>query len=116
MNKVNTLDLEKLSTEELRSLLYDRALKEKIEFCDELRKKPREYIMEMAYQHTIYDEYFSLFEQDYLDDEQMKFLLQFECPLSVCYDAWLKSDVSYMEALHTAINHLTEGLISDDTI
>ena len=88
MNKVNTLDLEKLSTEELRSLLYERASAEKMEFCDELRKKPSEYVMEMAYQHTI----------------------------SVCYDAWLKTDVSYMEILHVAVNNLTEGLIADDTI
>ena len=89
MNKVNTLDLEKLSTEELRSLLYERASAEKMEFCD---------------------------EQDYLNEEQIKFLLQFECPLSVCYDAWLKTDVSYMEILHVAVNNLTEGLIADDTI
>ena len=116
MNKVNTLDLEKLSTEELRSLLYERASAEKMEFCDELRKKPSEYVMEMAYQHTIYDEYLSLLEQDYLNEEQIKFLLQFECPLSVCYDAWLKTDVSYMEILHVAVNNLTEGLIADDTI
>ena len=71
MNKVNTLDLEKLSTEELRSLLYERASAEKMEFCDELRKKPSEYVMEMAYQHTIYDEYLSLLEQDYLNEEQI---------------------------------------------
>ena len=116
MNKVNTLDLEKLSTEELRSVLYERASAEKMEFCDELRKKPNEYVMEMAYQHTIYDEYLSLLEQDYLNEEQIKFLLQFECPLSVCYDAWLKTDVSYMEILHVAVNNLTEGLIADDTI
>ena len=45
-----------------------------------------------------------------------RFLLQFECPLSVCYDAWLKTDVSYMEILHVAVNNLTEGLIADDTI
>lgn len=69
-----------------------------------------------AYQHTIYDEYLSLLEQDYLNEEQIKFLLQFECPLSVCYDAWLKTDVSYMEILHVAVNNLTEGLIADDTI
>ena len=68
------------------------------------------------YQHTIYDEYLSLLEQDYLNEEQIKFLLQFECPLSVCYDAWLKTDVSYMEILHVAVNNLTEGLIADDTI
>ena len=67
--------------------------------------------------HTkIYDEYLSLLEQDYLNEEQIKFLLQFECPLSVCYDAWLKTDVSYMEILHVAVNNLTEGLIADDTI
>ena len=47
--------------------------------------------MEMAYQHTIYDEYLSLLEQDYLNEEQIKFLLQFECPLSVCYDAVVKN-------------------------
>ena len=65
---------------------------------------------------SIYDEYLSLLEQDYLNEEQIKFLLQFECPLSVCYDAWLKTDVSYMEILHVAVNNLTEGLIADDTI
>ena len=31
-------------------------------------------------------------------------------------DAWLKTDVSYMEILHVAVNNLTEGLIADDTI
>ena len=63
-----------------------------------------------------YQKYLSLLEQDYLNEEQIKFLLQFECPLSVCYDAWLKTDVSYMEILHVAVNNLTEGLIADDTI
>lgn len=116
MNKVNKIDLDKLSTEELRYVLYDRASKEKMAFCDELRKKPREYIMRMAYKHTIYDEYCSLLEQDYLNEDQIKFLLQFKRPLYVCYVAWLKADVSYMEELATAVNHLTEGLISFDTI
>ena len=81
-------------------------------FAMNLERNP----VEMAYQHTIYDEYLSLLEQDYLNEEQIKFLLQFECPLSVCYDAWLKTDVSYMEILHVAVNNLTEGLIADDTI
>ena len=58
----------------------------------------------------------NMIRQDDLNEEQIKFLLQFECPLSVCYDAWLKTDVSYMEILHVAVNNLTEGLIADDTI
>ena len=58
----------------------------------------------------------NMIHQDDLNEEQIKFLLQFECPLSVCYDAWLKTDVSYMEILHVAVNNLTEGLIADDTI
>mgnify|MGYP000143391082 CR=1 FL=1 len=98
-------------------MLYERASAEKMEFCDELRKKPSEYVMEMAYQHTIYDEYLSLLEQDYLNEEQIKFLLQFECPLSVCYDAWLKTRCFRIwKLLHVAVNNLTEGLIADDTI
>ncbi len=113
MNTVNTLDLEKLSTEELRSLLYERASAEQFEFCDELRKKPREYIMEMAYKHTIYDEYISLLEQDYLNEEQIKFLLQFECPLSICYDAWMDTDYSYMDMLRDAIMERADNEIKE---
>ena len=51
-----------------------------MEFCDELRKKPSEYVMEMAYQHTIYDEYLSLLEQDYLSEEQIKFYFNLNVP------------------------------------
>lgn len=116
MNTVNTLDLSKFSTEELRSLLYERASAERKEFCDGLKEKTREHIIEKANRITMYSEYLILLEQDYLNEEQIKFLLQFECPLSVCYDAWLKTDVSYMEILHVAVNNLTEGLIADDTI
>ena len=116
MNKVNKIDLDKLSTEELRNLLYERALVERKEFCDELKEKPREYIIEEADRITMYSEYLILLEQDYLNENQIKFLLELECPLSVCYDAWLKTDVSYMDILYSAVDNLTEGLIADDTI
>ena len=45
------------------------------------------------------DDILMLFEDDFLDDKQMKELLKLNQPLAACYNEWLENDCSYMDML-----------------
>lgn len=105
MNKVNTLDLEKLSTEELQNLLYEKAKQEYDEFIEDLKKLPPEKIIKNAYKTVIFEDIVGLFEEDdsFLNRKQLITLIQFKCPLSICYEAWMDADYASTEMLRHAI-------------
>lgn len=114
--KYSAAYINKLSEEKLRDLLYAKAQKEKEEYIANLKTLSKEEIIKSSYKQAMFDEFLLLLEQDYLNKKQLKFLLQFESPLALCYDAWLKTDVTYMDILYMAVSNLTEGLIENDMI
>lgn len=105
MNKVNMLDLEKLSTRELHNLSYEKVKQEYDEFIADLKTLPPEKIIENSYKKVIYEDIVSLFESEesYLSKKQLITLLKFKCPLYVCYEAWMDTDCSHMEMLRNSI-------------
>ena len=54
-----------------------------------------------------------LFEDDFLDDKQIKALLRLERPLSACYDEWLKNDCSYMDMLRDTVDDFSKDLVNE---
>lgn len=105
MNKVNTLDLEKLSTEELQNLLYKELVQEYDEFIEDLKKLPPKEIIENSYKKVMFEDIVSSFEREvsYLNKKQLIALLKFKCPLYMCYEAWMDTDYSHMEMLRDSI-------------
>lgn len=105
MNKVNTLDLEKLSTEELQNLLYKKVKQEYDEFIEDLKKLPPETIIESSYKKVMFEDIVMSFEGEdsFLDKKQLIVLLQFKYPLYMCYEAWMDTDYSHMEMLRDSI-------------
>lgn len=115
MNKVNTLDLEKLSTEELQNLLYEKVKQEYDEFIEGLKKLPTEKIIENSYKKVLFEDIVMSFEgeDNYLNRKQLIALLKFKCPLYICYDAWMDTDYSYMDMLRDAIMERADDEIKE---
>lgn len=105
MNKVNTLDLDKLSTEELQNLLYEKVKQEYDEFIADLKKLPPEKIIKNSYKKVMFEDIVMSFEgaDSFLNKEQLIVLLQFDYPLYMCYEAWMDTDYSHMEMLRDSI-------------
>lgn len=105
MNKVNTLDLDKLSTEELQNLLYEKVKQEYDEFIANLKKLPPEKIIKNSYKKVMFEDIVASFEGEdsFLDKEQLIVLLQFDYPLYICYEAWLDTDYTHMDMLRDSI-------------
>lgn len=115
MNKVNTLDLEKISTEELQNLLYEKVQQEYDEFIKDLKKLPPEKIIENSYKKVMFEDIVMSFEGEdsYLDKKQLIALLKFKCPLYVCYEAWMDTDYTYMDMLRDSITEYIDREIKE---
>lgn len=115
MNKVNTLDLEKLSTEELQNLLYAKVKQEYDEFIEDLKKLPPETIIENSYKKVMFEDIVASFEGEdsFLDKEQLIALLKFKCPLYICYEAWLDTDYTHMDMLRDSITEYIDREIEE---
>ena len=100
-------------TEKLREQLYEKASKEQSDFIENLKHQPPEKIIEQAYELVMHEDILMTFEDDYLTDKQIKELLKFDYPLSVCYDRWLKVDCSHMEMLRDTVSDFADSLIKE---
>ena len=83
----------------IKDLLYEKMSNEQKDFVENLKHLPPEKIIQSAYEKVMRDDILMLFEDDFLDDKQIKALLRLEKPLSACYDEWLKNECSYMDML-----------------
>ena len=95
---------------ELKDLLYEKMSNEQNDFIENLKHLPPEKIIQSAYEKVMRDDILMLFEDDFLDDKQIKALLRLERPLSACYDEWLKNDCSYMDMLRDTVDDFSENL------
>ena len=96
--------------QELRDLLYEKMCNEQENFIEKLKHSPPEEIISASYEKVMRDDILMLFEDDFLDDKQIKALLRLERPLSACYDEWLKNDCSYMDMLRDTVDDFSENL------
>lgn len=90
--------------------LYEKAKSEQAAFISELKAKEPQQIIDAAYEKSIRDDLLMNFEEDFLEINQLKELLKLDYPLSACYDAWLKTDVSHMEMLRDSVEQFADTL------
>ena len=98
---------------ELKDLLYEKMSKEQDNFIEKLKHSSPEEIISAAYEKVMRDDILMLFEDDFLDDKQIKALLRLERPLSACYDEWLKNGCSYMDMLRDTVDGFSEDLVKE---
>lgn len=104
----------KMSKETLRELLYEKASKEQDAFVEYLKTLPPEQIIDRAYEKVMRDDILITFEDDSLSDKQVEALAKLDCPLSVCYDEWQKTDVTYMDRLRDVVDDVANDLIKQN--
>ena len=104
----------KMSKENLRELLYEKASKEQDAFIEHLKTLPPEQIIEKAYEKVMRDDILITFEDDSLSDKQVEALAKLDYPLSVCYDEWQKTDVTYMDRLRDVVDDVANDLIKQN--
>ena len=97
----------------IKDLLYEKMNNEQNDFVENLKHLPPEKIIQSAYEKVMRDDILMLFEDDFLDDKQIKALLRLEKPLSACYDEWLKNDCSYMDMLRDTVDDFSKDLVKE---
>lgn len=103
----------KMSTENLRGLLWEKAAKEQNDYIEHLKTLPPEQIIDRSYEKVMRDDILMTFEDDYLSDKQVAELIKLDYPLSACYDEWMDTDYSHMEMLRDTIDDYTQRLVKE---
>lgn len=101
--------------QELQNLLYEKMSKEQDNYIEKLKHSKPEEIISSAYEKVMRDDILILFDGDdtFLDKKQLKELLKLEYPLSACYDAWMDTDISYMDMLRDTVDDFTKDLVNE---
>ena len=104
----------KMSKENLRQTLWEKAAKEQSDYIEHLKTLPPEQIIDRAYEKVMRDDILMSFEDDYLSDKQVAELIKLDYPLSACYDEWMDTDVSHMEMLRDTIDSYAKRLVEEN--
>lgn len=104
----------KMSKENLRQTLWEKAAKEQSDYIEHLKTLPPEQIIDRAYEKVMRDDILITFEDDYLSDKQVAELIKLDYPLSACYDEWMDTDVSHMEMLRDTIDSYAKRLVEEN--
>ena len=103
---------EEKNTVSLRDKLWEKASKEQSEYMAELQKMTPEQIIERCYETVMREDILLTFEYECNDpkltDEQIKALLKMKYPVDACYNAWQKSDVTYMDRIQETVDNFSE--------
>lgn len=90
-------------TKELMELLYEKMLAEYEQFIGNLYQMDTTEIIKSSYEKVFKEDILMCISEMDLPLEQAKALLKVQYPLDECYNAWLKSDYSYMPDLRDCI-------------
>lgn len=108
----------KMSTEDLRDLLYKKVSKEQDDYIEHLKTLSPKEIIDKSYEKVMRDDILMTFENDYmseyLSDKQVKELLKLDYPLSACYEEWMDTDYSHMEMLRDTIDTFAQRLVDEN--
>lgn len=98
--------------EELKNLLYERALAERNAFLDEIRQLPPDQIIPRAYEISMKEDfYYNITEVSEFEPHELRILAALEKPLTACYEKWGFRDQSeYNEDLRVCI----EGVVDKE--
>ena len=94
--------------------LWEKAAKEQSDYIEHLKTLPPEQIIDRAYEKVMRDDILITFEDDSLSDKQVEALAKLDYPLSVCYDEWQKTDVTYMDRLRDVVDDVANDLIKQN--
>ena len=83
--------------------LIERIHEEHKEFLAKLSKQPADQIIRRAYEICYREEFVSLLETKYLEDEEIAKLLKLPNPVGFLYSEWLKTDAGVCEMLEDVI-------------
>lgn len=92
-------------TKELNQLLYEKMSVEYEQFIRKLYQINATEIIKSSYEKVFKEDILMCISEMDLPHEQAKALLKMQHPLDECYNAWLKSDYSYMPNLRDCIEN-----------
>ena len=97
-------------TEEINNKLYAKMEVEYEKFTKKLERMEPKDIIANAYEKVFKEDILMTLSENDLPYEQAKALMQIKDPLDECYQAWLKSDYSYMPDLRECIEGNAKSL------
>lgn len=107
-----------MDTDNIRGQLWKKAAKEQSDYIEELKKMTPEQVIERSYETVMREDIFMTIENEcsysLLSDKQIRALLKLDYPLSACYDAWQKNDVTYMDRIQETIADFAKDLAEKD--
>lgn len=83
--------------------VYENARLEQQEYINNLLKKTPKEIVCAAYEKVIRDEIYIMIKYRELSIPCMEYLSTLKYPIAQCYDAWSKSDYSYVDMIRDSI-------------
>lgn len=100
--------------EELETRLYERMSAENEAFIADLKTKPPDEIISLAYEIACRDNLLMLFEDETtLNTRQLETLLEFEHPLAQLYDDWLNRETDGMDAFRDSITGCADDILDN---
>ena len=103
---------EESSHNSIREQLWEKASKEQEAYISNLKTLPSDSIIEQCYETVMREDILLTFEYECndpkLSDEQVKALLKMKYPIDACYNAWQKSDVTYMDRIQETVDEFSK--------
>lgn len=112
---LNEIGGKDMSTEELKSTLYDMMHAEQQNYREWLMKQQPEEILSHTYEFTVREDILVALEQVELSDNLMKALMDSPSPLQEVYEMFADKETDYMQTLRDTITETAEHNIEKQT-
>lgn len=92
-----------MTHEELETKVYEKMSVEYDDLLDNIKKMPPQDIIDNAYQIVMKQDMLFMMDKHFLDESQLRLLLDSETPLDDLYQDWLEKDCTYLEDVEQSI-------------
>ena len=92
-------------------LLYEKMSAEYDSFIERLKQMPPEQIIEHAYEKVMKEDLLSCFEFTDRSQTEAKAMYLQKYPLDALYEAWMKTDASYMDMLRDSADECVKSAV-----
>jgi len=92
-------------------LLYEKMSAEYDSFIERLKQMPPEQIIEHSYEKVMKEDLLSCFEFTDRSQSEAKAMYLQKNPLDALYEAWLKTDASYMDMLRDSADECVKSAV-----
>ena len=100
-----------MTNEELNKALYDKMSAEMDAYRNRLMTRPPEKILENAYEYALKEDILLWLENNDLDDDQARALLNIENPLYKAYDAFENLRTGHMDFIQMSFENVAEEAV-----